>query len=146
MYFLLISTGGNCPETCYTKYGAITVKSKACHEMALRIVLQSIESHANRYSRYIVPLLSLSIDFYVRIFVRVFTGQNLCKRSTSKLGHVYQCTGCESFHIQPLGVLHHDSEKNNIKVVKYYVTFFWKSLGGVCFTSVNLDGMALHNF
>ena len=45
---------GNASETCYTKYGAISLKSKACHEMALRIVLQCIESHANRYGRYIV--------------------------------------------------------------------------------------------
>ena len=27
---------GNSPETCYTKYGAIALKSKSCHEMALR--------------------------------------------------------------------------------------------------------------
>ena len=66
---------GNAPETCYTKYGAISLKSKGCHEMALRIMLQSIESNANRYGRYIVPLLSMSIDFYIRVFVRVYTSQ-----------------------------------------------------------------------
>ena len=84
--------------------------------MALRIVLQSIESHANRYGRYIVPLLSLSIDFYVRLFVRVYTGQKQCKKSTSKLGHVYQCTGCETINTHPLGILIHDDTSNNIKV------------------------------
>ena len=66
---------GNAPETCYTKYGAVSLKSKCCHEMGLRIMLQCIESHANRYGRYIVPLLSMSIDFYVRVFVRVYTSQ-----------------------------------------------------------------------
>ncbi|CAN7943350.1 unnamed protein product, partial [Ixodes hexagonus] len=70
---------------------------------ALRIVLQSIESHANRYGRYTVPLLALSVDFYVRVFVRVYTGAAVVKRSTSKLGMVYQCSGCESFTLQPLG-------------------------------------------
>lgn len=45
---------GNSPETCYAKYGAVSLKSKSCHEMALRIVLQCIEAHANRYGRYIV--------------------------------------------------------------------------------------------
>merc|ERR1711894_704993 len=103
--FCLNISAGNSPETCYTKYGAIPLKSKACHEMALRIVLQCVESHANRYGRYIAPVLSLSIDFYVRIFVRVFSSQKTCKKSTSKLGHAYQCTGCESFQIQPLGLL-----------------------------------------
>ncbi len=48
---------------------------------ALRIVLHTLESAANRYGRYIQPLLSLSIDFYCRIFVRVFTGQSQCKMS-----------------------------------------------------------------
>jgi len=96
---------GNSPETCYSKYGAISLKSRNCHEFAVRILLQCIESHANRYGRYIEPLLSLSIDFYVRVFVRIHSGQAQCKKSTSKLGHVYQCSGCESFAIQPLGRL-----------------------------------------
>ncbi|EEC13198.1 N2,N2-dimethylguanosine tRNA methyltransferase, putative, partial [Ixodes scapularis] len=94
---------GNSSETCRAKYGAVSLKSKCCHEMALRIVLQSIESHANRYGRYTVPLLALSVDFYVRVFVRVYTGAAMVKRSTSKLGMVYQCSGCESFTLQPLG-------------------------------------------
>jgi len=103
---------GNSPETCYTKYGAIALKSKSCHEMALRILLQCIESHANRYGRYIEPLLSLSIDFYCRVFVRVYSSQVKCKQSTSKLGHVYQCTGCESLSFQPLGRLSSHKDGN----------------------------------
>ena len=48
---------------------------------ALRIVLACLESHANRYHRYTVPLLSCSVDFYVRVFVRVFTSPALVKRT-----------------------------------------------------------------
>nr|CAD7608541.1 unnamed protein product [Timema genevievae] len=72
---------GNTPETCYSKYGSISLKNKACHEMALRILLQCIESHANRYSRYIVPLLSVSADFYIRVFVKIYTSAAICKES-----------------------------------------------------------------
>lgn len=93
---------GNHGEACYAKYGAVPLKAKFCHEMALRILLQSLESHANRYGRYIVPLLSLSIDFYVRIFVQVFTSPFETRKSTSKLSYIYICTGCESFQLQPL--------------------------------------------
>ena len=109
---------GNSPETCYAKYGAVSLKSKSCHEMALRIVLQCIQAHANRYGRYIEPLLSLSIDFYVRVFVRIRTGQKQCKESTSKVGHVYQCNGCESFTVQPLGkvIPHQDGKNVNYKL------------------------------
>ncbi|XP_059948212.1 tRNA (guanine(26)-N(2))-dimethyltransferase isoform X3 [Mesoplodon densirostris] len=72
---------GNSGETCYSKYGAMALKSRACHEMALRIVLHSLDLHANCYQRFVVPLLSISADFYVRVFVRVFTGQAKVKAS-----------------------------------------------------------------
>lgn len=69
----------------------------------MRILLQHISAHAGRYGRYIEPLLSISVDFYIRVFVRIFNGQVHCKSNTSKLGMVYQCVGCESMTIQPLG-------------------------------------------
>eukprot|EP00252_Welwitschia_mirabilis_P024824 TRINITY_DN7513_c0_g1_i1.p1 TRINITY_DN7513_c0_g1~~TRINITY_DN7513_c0_g1_i1.p1 ORF type:complete len:377 (+),score=65.80 TRINITY_DN7513_c0_g1_i1:108-1133(+) len=70
--------------------------------MALRMLLACIESHANRYKRYIVPVLSLSVDFYVRVFVRVFTSASAMKNTPLKLSYVYQCVGCDSFHLQPV--------------------------------------------
>nr|XP_058915973.1 tRNA (guanine(26)-N(2))-dimethyltransferase isoform X2 [Kogia breviceps] len=94
---------GNSGETCYSKYGAMALKSRACHEMALRIVLHSLDLHANCYQRFVVPLLSISADFYVRVFVRVFTGQAKVKASASKQALVFQCVGCGAFHLQRLG-------------------------------------------
>ena len=93
---------GNTPETCYAKYGSMSLRVKCCHEMALRILLQCVESHANRYSRYIEPLISISADFYIRIFVKVHTGQNIVKRSVTKMSMVYQCTGCGTITTQPM--------------------------------------------
>ncbi|GAQ82087.1 tRNA methyltransferase [Klebsormidium nitens] len=101
---------GNNGEVCYSKYGAYPLRAKYCHEMALRILLQCIESHANRYKRYIVPVLSLSVDFYIRVFVRIHTSPNIVKASPSKLSYVYQCVGCDSFYLQPLGRV---TQKNN---------------------------------
>lgn len=69
-------------------------------KQALRILLSSIESHANRYKRYIVPLLCISVDFYVRIFIQVFTSPSEVKRSPSKQSLVYHCVGCGSYHFQ----------------------------------------------
>lgn len=73
---------GNSPETCYNKYGAVSLRTKSCHEVALRILLQCIDSHANRYGRYIEPILSVSADFYIRVFVKVYSGLQKCKAST----------------------------------------------------------------
>ncbi|KAL8211723.1 UNVERIFIED_CONTAM: tRNA methyltransferase 1 [Gekko kuhli] len=96
---------GNSGETCYSKYGAMSIKAKYCHEMALRIILHSLDLRANCYQRYIVPLLSVSADFYIRVFVRVFSGQAKVKASASKQAFVYNCVGCGSFHFQRLGKL-----------------------------------------
>lgn len=93
---------GNAFESCHAKYGSVSLKSKACHEIALRIVLRSIESAANRYGRYIEPLVSISVDFYVRIFVKVHYGMQQAKKSICKLSMIYQCSGCSSLHFQPL--------------------------------------------
>ncbi|KAJ8648921.1 hypothetical protein MRB53_001944 [Persea americana] len=99
---LAVLCGGN-GEVCYSKYGSYPVKGKYCHEMALRILLASIESHANRYKRYIVPVLSVQMDFYIRVFVRIFTSASAMKNTPLKLSYVYQCIGCDSFHLQCLG-------------------------------------------
>ncbi|XP_077117980.1 tRNA (guanine(26)-N(2))-dimethyltransferase isoform X3 [Ranitomeya variabilis] len=94
---------GNSGETCYGKYGSMSLKSRFCHEMALRILLHSLDLRANCYQRYIVPLLSVSADFYIRVFVRVFTGQAKVKMSASKQALVYNCVGCGTYHLQRMG-------------------------------------------
>ncbi|XP_034043248.1 tRNA (guanine(26)-N(2))-dimethyltransferase isoform X2 [Thalassophryne amazonica] len=94
---------GNSGETCYSKYGSISIKAKYCHEMALRIILHSLDQRAGVYQRYIQPLLSISVDFYIRVFVRVFTGQATVKNSASKQALIYNCVGCGSFHLQRMG-------------------------------------------
>ncbi|XP_020240144.1 probable tRNA (guanine(26)-N(2))-dimethyltransferase 2 isoform X2 [Cajanus cajan] len=99
---MAVLCGGN-GEVCYSKYGSFPLRGKYCHEMALRIVLACIESHANRYKRYIVPVLSVQMDFYLRVFVRIYTSASAMKNTPLKLSYVYQCTGCDSFHLQPIG-------------------------------------------
>ncbi|XP_053145029.1 tRNA (guanine(26)-N(2))-dimethyltransferase isoform X2 [Hemicordylus capensis] len=106
---------GNTGETCYSKYGAMSIKAKFCHEMALRIILHSLDLRANCYQRYIVPLLSVSADFYIRVFVQVFTGQAKVKASASKQAFVYNCVGCGSFHIQRLGKMANNGKNLNYK-------------------------------
>ncbi|KAF0989372.1 LOW QUALITY PROTEIN: hypothetical protein HZS_3115 [Henneguya salminicola] len=84
----MASMCGNYPETTLSKYGSMALKSPFCHEMALRILLCSIDSTANRYKRYIVPLLSISVDFYIRVFVQVFTSAAQVKKSIIKKSYL----------------------------------------------------------
>ena len=95
---------GNHPETCFAKYRSMPIhKGRYLHELALRILLQSLESQANKYGRHIVPIASFGIDFYIRVFVRVFDSKAEVKKSSLKIGYVYQSLGCPSFHVVPSG-------------------------------------------
>jgi tRNA G26 N,N-dimethylase Trm1 len=64
----------------FSNYGGVCVSAEYSHEVALRLVLNSLASAAARYGRYITPLLSFSIDFYVRLFVRVNTQADKVKQ------------------------------------------------------------------
>lgn len=61
---------------------------------ALRIILHSLDQRAGVYQRYIQPLLSVSVDFYIRVFVRVFTGQATVKNS-ARCSHTYTATNTQ---------------------------------------------------
>jgi tRNA (guanine26-N2/guanine27-N2)-dimethyltransferase len=91
------------------------------------LVLHSLATAAARYGRYIEPLVSLSIDFYVRVFVRVRTAPNEVKKLASKTAMYYVCTGCQAFHEQPLGRV---IEKTNEKSGHVNVNTQFKTAGG----------------
>ncbi|GBB88886.1 hypothetical protein RclHR1_01550020 [Rhizophagus clarus] len=102
---LAVLTGSTYPEKCYANYGSIPTKGEFCHEMALRILLYTLSACAARYQRQIIPLLSCSIDFYIRVFVRVVISAAEVKKNCCKTSYIYVCTGCKSFHLQPLAKL-----------------------------------------
>lgn len=94
---------GNYPEKCFSLYGTVGLKSKFHHEAALRTLLHAIDSSANRHKKCIVPWISVSVDFYIRVFVRVFENASEVKKSLTRRMMVYQSTKCESFYLQPMG-------------------------------------------
>ncbi|KAF7976714.1 hypothetical protein HWV62_5885 [Athelia sp. TMB] len=69
------------------------VRSIANVLQALRLVLHTVSTSASRYGRYIQPLLCLSIDFYVRLFIRIQTAPIEVKKAAS----------CQASYDQPLG-------------------------------------------
>jgi len=91
------------PEKCYAMYGGIPVKGWYSHEVGIRLVLHAIETSAARYGLAMEPLLSLSVDFYCRVFVRIRKSPSMVKFQGSKNMVVYSCgTGCGSWTTQPL--------------------------------------------
>ena len=49
---------------------------------------------ASQHGKVIEPLLSLSVDFYIRVFVRVWSSPISVKAIAAKHGICYICPGC----------------------------------------------------
>lgn len=100
---LAVLAGNGYPEKCYALYGGTNLKGDATHESALRLVIGLVAALAARYKKCVEPLLSLSIDYYVRVFLRVRTSPKAVKELMGKLMSCYVCLGCGLVHTQPMG-------------------------------------------
>lgn len=90
-------------EKTFALYGGIPIKGMHSHEAGLRLVLNGIATSAARYGLTIEPLLSLSIDFYTKFFVRVTKSPQSVKFLAAKTMLVYSCDqGCGAWETQPL--------------------------------------------
>ncbi|KAI1133642.1 S-adenosyl-L-methionine-dependent methyltransferase [Nemania abortiva] len=91
------------PEKAYSLYGGVPVKGFYSHEVGLRLILHAVATSAARYGLAIEPLLSLSIDYYVRIFVKIRKSPAQVKFLAGKTMVVYNCDhGCGAWETQLL--------------------------------------------
>lgn len=120
---LAVLAGNGYPEKCFALYGGVNLVShEATHESALRLVLNLLNQSAAKYKKTVEPLLSLSIDFYVRVFVKVKTSPILVKDLQSNTMITYHCSQCGSYHNQPLGRKTEREGKKKLKqIIKYSV-------------------------
>lgn len=59
-------------KKCLVKYNTLIAPGNpAHHDHALRILLGYVESQAGKYGKTIEPIISISIDFYIRVFLRI---------------------------------------------------------------------------
>lgn len=101
------------PEKAFSQYGGLSWKGPQSHEAGLRLVLHAIAACAARYGIAIEPLLSLSIDFYVRVFVRVHRSPTQVKYLAGKSMIVYNCdVGCGAWNTQFLAQTRGETGKN----------------------------------
>lgn len=101
------------PEKAFALYGGIPIKGWHCHEVGLRLILNAIATSASRYGLYMEPLLSLSIDFYARVFVKIKKSPAAVKFTAGKTMLVYNCdAGCGAWSTQ---MLLRDREQPNKK-------------------------------
>ena len=103
MLFRSVWASNGYPEKCYALYGGVPVKGWFSHEVGLRLILHAIESAAAKYGLAMEPMMSLSIDFYIRVFVRIRKSPAMVKFQGGKNMVVYNCdSGCGAWTTQPL--------------------------------------------
>jgi len=109
----MVALGGSHPETCFGRYNASLPLQRAPYlqEVALRILLQSLATTAAKYGRSIRPVLSVGMDFYVRVFVEVHNDKSAVEQLSLSIGNIYQSTQCSSFYTIPRGQI---SKKKNV--------------------------------
>ncbi|KAK5939697.1 RNA methyltransferase tRNA(m5U54)methyltransferase [Knufia obscura] len=89
------------PEKTYALYNGIPLKGPYSHEAGMRLILHSIATTASKYGIAIEPFLSLSIDFYCRLFIRVHKSQQEVKLMAGTTMLVYNCDqGCQAWQTQ----------------------------------------------
>lgn len=104
------------PEKTFSQYGGVSWKGTQGHEAGLRLILNAVATSAARYGLAVEPLLSLNIDFYARLFVRIRRSPADVKFLASKTMVVYNCDhGCGSFSTQYLAQCRDREDKNGGK-------------------------------
>ncbi|KAI9683881.1 MAG: RNA methyltransferase tRNA(m5U54)methyltransferase [Trizodia sp. TS-e1964] len=107
-------------EKTYSLYGGLPLKGPHSHEAGLRLILHAIATSAARHGLAIEPLLSLSIDFYARLFVRVKKSPVQVKFLAGKTMIVYNCdSGCGAWTTQLLGRNKEAKDRNGGKIYKH---------------------------
>ena len=107
-------------EKTFSQYGGLPFKGPQSHEGGLRVILHAIATSAARYGIAIEPLLSLSIDFYARLFIRIKKSPAEVKFLAGKTMVVYNCdAGCGSWTTQFLAQTREKKAKNGSPFYKF---------------------------
>ncbi|KAI3404006.2 TRM1 [Candida oxycetoniae] len=104
-----VLAGSGYPEKCFALYGGNNfgssyINSETNHEVGIRLMLQLIANTAAKYKKAIEPMLSLSIDYYFRVWVKVKTSPVRVKNISSETMLAFGCNGCGNKVVQPLGI------------------------------------------
>ncbi|CAG8951433.1 hypothetical protein HYFRA_00007349 [Hymenoscyphus fraxineus] len=112
------------PEKSFSLYGGIPIKGMHSHEGGLRLILHAISASAAKYGLAMEPLLSLSIDFYARVFVKIHKSPAEVKFLAGKTMVVYNCdSGCGAWTTQMIA-------RNKLTKNKNGNGYYWKHVFG----------------
>ena len=82
------------PRACYRKYNATPLRSKFCHETALRILIGHIARTAGKYSKGLEIQLSYYQEHYLRTYLKITKGKEKANKTLENIGYIYYCKKC----------------------------------------------------
>ena len=89
------------------------------HEFGIRVLLTLIRQIAARYKRSVEPVLSLAVNFYMRVFVRIYDHGD-STRISKDTSLCFYSPVTHSFWLQPIGRVMKDGEvKPNLVSVPF---------------------------
>ena len=97
------------PKVAWRKYGSKTLKTRYCHEVAIRTLLYAVAMSGQRKDFAIKPLFSISLDHYIRVLVKLERKRSKANQQTEKVGLHLHCYKCQN---RKLTELLGEEEKN----------------------------------
>ncbi|WP_457558117.1 tRNA (guanine(10)-N(2))-dimethyltransferase [Candidatus Harpocratesius sp.] len=83
------------PDACLRKYNVSSLRSTFSKEVGLRILLYYIAKNTHPWMKAIKPLLSLSFDHYIRVFVQIEKGKKAVQSNLKNIGYIVWCSNCD---------------------------------------------------
>ncbi|OHT01807.1 N2,N2-dimethylguanosine tRNA methyltransferase family protein [Tritrichomonas foetus] len=106
---------GTQPDTAFAWYNSMTLNTDFTHEVGIRTLLSTIITAASRYGRSVEPLLSLSANFYFRVFVKIHDNKGDSKVTAASTSLIFYSPDSGSFWLQPMGLLQKKGTSRSVK-------------------------------
>ncbi|MFH0896488.1 MAG: tRNA (guanine(10)-N(2))-dimethyltransferase [Candidatus Bathyarchaeota archaeon] len=82
------------PRACIRKYHGKPLRTEYSHELALRLLINSIVFSAAKYDLGVNVLFSHSTDHYIRAYVQVRHGAEHANETIENIGYILHCFTC----------------------------------------------------
>ncbi len=82
-------------EACVKKYNSKPLRSTFLKEVGLRILLYFTATRAHPLNKAIHPLISLSFNHYVRLFIQIESGLEKVNQNLRNFGYILWCPHCD---------------------------------------------------
>lgn len=106
---------GTQPDTAFAWYNAMTLNTDFTHEFGIRTLLTTVITAASRCGRSVEPLMSLAVNFYFRVFVRIHDNKGDSKVTASTTSMVFYSPDSGAFWLQPMGILQQKGTSRSVK-------------------------------